>query len=236
LHREDLHWVSPNLGMKMEFLWFGNWGRPVVIFPTSAARFYEAEDFGLIRALEGKIEAGQIQVCCPDTVNLESWYNRRIHPGHRVRLHDRYDRYLADELVPFVRHRAQRDDIAFYGASFGAYHAMNFACRHPELAKSVIAFSGVFDIHSYLDGYWDDLCYFHCPTAYLPNLDDGWLHRLSRLQLVVATGEHDHLADTNREFIDLLQRRGIPVHGEIWRGQFGHDWPFWCQHIQRFLP
>jgi esterase/lipase superfamily enzyme len=220
----------------MELLWFGHWGRPVVAFPTSGARFYELEDFGLIRSLQGKIDAGEIQVCCPDTVNLESWYNRGIHPAHRVRRHEQYDHYLGEELVPYVRHRARRDDVVYYGASFGAYHAMNFACRHPELAGGVIAFSGMFDIHRYLDGYWDDLCYFNCPTAYVPNLDGDWVRRLSRVRIVVATGEHDHLVGTNREFIALLQQKGLPVTGEIWHGTFGHDWPYWSEHIQRFLP
>jgi esterase/lipase superfamily enzyme len=220
----------------MELLWFGHAGRPVVGFPTSAGRFYQLEDFGLIRSLQGTIEAGQLQVCCVDSVDLESWYNRGAHPADRVRRHDQYDRYLRDEVLPFVRHRSGRDDVALFGASFGAYHAMNVACRQPELARSVIAFSGLFDIHRYLDGYWDDLCYFHCPTAYVPNLDGGWVGRVSRLQLVVATGEHDHLAEANRQFMGILRGKGIPVTGEIWPGTFGHDWPFWVHHIHRFLP
>ncbi len=236
MHRDYLHWESPTLGRRMELLWFGHWGRPLVAFPTSNASFHELEDFGLIRALAPKIEAGEVQVCCVDTVNGESWYNRSVHPAVRVRRHDQYDRYIRDEVFPYARHRAGRDDIAVYGASFGAYHAMNLACRYPEQVRRVIAFSGVFDIHSYLDGYWDDLCYFHCPTAYIPNLEDEWVRRVSGVEIVVATGEHDHLADRNREFIGMLRGKGIPVVGELWSGQFGHDWPYWGQHIVRFLP
>jgi esterase/lipase superfamily enzyme len=235
VRRDYLEWTSPALGRRMELLWFGESGRPVLAFPTSMGRFYQVEDFGLIRALAPRIESGEIQVCCVDSVDGESWYNKRAHPAERVRRHDEYDRYLRDEVFPFVRHRSGRDDLVLFGASFGGYHAMNLACRYPDSVRSVIAFSGIFDIHRYLDGYWDTLCYYHSPTAYVPNMDEGWVHRLSQVRHVVATGEHDHLAAANREFIRILQGKGIPVEGEIWPGTFGHDWPYWGEHIQRFL-
>jgi esterase/lipase superfamily enzyme len=236
LKRDYLHWVSSNLGRPMELLWFGHSGRPVVTFPTSMGRFYQYEDFGIVRALAPRIEAGELQVCCLDSVDGESWYNRSAAPADRVRRHDQYDRYVREEIFPFVAERAGRADLALFGASFGAYHAVNMACRYPEQVRRSIAFSGLFDIHGYLDSYWDDLCYLHCPTAYVANMDGSWIDRLSSVELVVATGEFDHLAPRNRDFIGLLSGKGIPVRGEIWPGIFGHDWPFWADHLPRFLP
>src|SRR5262245_36541290 len=198
--REYHRWDSPALGRPMELLWFGNWGRPVLIFPTSVGRFYQNEDFGLVGSLASKIDAGEIQLCCVDSVDAESWYNRGAHPAERARRQDHYDRYLASEAIPFIRAKAQREDVVAYGASFGAYHAMNLACRHPELIARVIAFSGVFDIHRFLNGWWDDNCYFHCPTAYVPNFPHELAESVRRMQIVIATGEHDHLADENRRF------------------------------------
>ena len=136
--------------------------------------------------------------------------------------------------VVLVRHRNVSPLV--YGASFGAYHAVNFGSRHPDQVSKVIAFSGKYDVHGFLDGWWDELCYFHCPTAYLPNLNGEWVQRLGRIQYVVATGEHDHLADANRDLVRILGSKGLPVHGEIWQGQFGHDWPYWREHLRRFLP
>ena len=34
-------------------------------------------------------------------------------------------------------------------------------------------------------------CYFNCPTAYIPNMDGEWVGKLSRVDWVIATGEHD---------------------------------------------
>jgi esterase/lipase superfamily enzyme len=33
----------------------------------------------------------------------------------------------------------------------------------------------------------------------------------------------------------MLWAKGIPNHLEIWPGQFGHDWPWWREHLRRFV-
>jgi esterase/lipase superfamily enzyme len=219
----------------MEFLWFGKFGRPVILFPTSAGRFYENEDFHLASSVADKVNAGEIQLILPDTVNNESWYNKSVHPAVRAARHAQYDSYLRNELVPYIHNRAQRGDLVVYGASFGAYHAANFAARYPDVVSRAICFSGVYDIHSFLDGYWDDNCYFHCPTAYLPNMDHELAGKVGRVGWIIATGEHDSLAQRNREFSELLSSKGIGNHFELWPGQFGHDWPWWREHLRRFV-
>ena len=235
MYREYGKWWSTSLGRDMEFLWFGKFGRPVILFPTSAGRFYENDDFHLTGALADKVDRGEIQLILPDTVNMESWYNRGVHPAIRAARHAQYDAYLRHELVPYIFNRAQRGDLVVYGASFGAYHAANFAARYPEIVSRAICFSGVFDIPSQLDGYWDDTCYFHCPTAYVPNMDGEWVSKVARVQWVVATGEYDTIVNKTREFSGLLWSKGVSHHFEIWGGVFGHDWPWWREHLRRFV-
>lgn len=220
----------------MELLCFGHAGRPVLAFPTSMGRFYQYEDFNLVGALAGKVDAGEIRIICLDTVDEESWYNSSSHPAQRAKRQDQYDRYVEQEVVPYVRHRTGRGDLAVFGASFGAYHAANVAGRHPDMVAKAILFSGLYDIHRYLDGYWDDTCYFHCPTAYIPNMDESWTCRLARVHWVIATGEFDTLAEDNRRFSEILWSKGIPNHAEFWPGVFGHDWPWWRENLPRFLP
>ena len=235
MYREYQKWWSPSLGRDMEFLWFGKFGRPVILFPTSAGRFFENDDFKLTESVADKVDAGEIQLVLPDTVNNESWYNKSVHPAVRAARHAQYDAYLRHELVPYIFNRAQRGDLVVYGASFGAYHAANFAARYPDVVSRAICFSGVFDINSFTDGYWDDNCYFHSPSAYIPNMDAEWVGKLSRVGWVIATGEHDSLVQKNRDFSNLLWSKGIPHHFELWPGQFGHDWPWWRQHLRRFV-
>jgi esterase/lipase superfamily enzyme len=234
--RDYVTWDSGALGRRMELLWFGHGGRPVLVFPTSQGRFYQFEDFGMIAALADKIDVGEIQVVCVDSVDSESWYDAGAPPAARAVRQTRYDAYLHDELLPYILNRSKRADLIAYGASFGAYHAANLAGRYPERISRAICFSGVYDIHRFLDGYWDDNCYFHCPTAYIANMDEAWTQRLARVDWVIATGEGDSLAEDNRRFADLLARKGIANHLEIWPGVFGHDWPFWKENLRRFVP
>jgi esterase/lipase superfamily enzyme len=235
MYREYGQWFSPSLGRGMEFLWFGKFGRPVLLFPTSGGRFHENEDFGLTEALSDKVDRGEIQLVCVDSVDGESWYNGGVHPAVKAARHTQYDAYLRNEMVPYIFNRAQRGDLAVYGASFGAYHAANFAARYPDAVSRAICFSGLYDIHQFLNGYWDENCYFHCPTVYIPNMNGEWVGKLSRVGWVIATGEHDTLVQQNRDFSQLLWSKGIPNHAEFWAGVFGHDWPWWRENLRRFV-
>ena len=219
----------------MELLWFGKFGRPVVLFPTSAGRFYENEDFKLTESVADKVDAGEVQLALVDTVNNESWYNKSVHPAVRAARHVQYDSYLRHELVPYVHNRAQRGDLALFGASFGAYHAANFAARYPDLVSRAILFSGVYDIHSFTDGYWDDNCYYHSPASFIPNMNGEWVGKLSRVDWIIATGEYDSLVQNNRDFSGILWSKGIRNYLEIWPGIFGHDWPWWRENLRRFV-
>jgi len=237
MHREYVAWDSPALGRKMEHLWFGHAGRPMIWYPTSVGRFYQNEDFGLIGTVADMIEDGQIQVCCVDSVDEESFYAKTRHPSERIRRHDQYDRYVYSEVVPFVRDKGRTGGrIATLGASFGAYHAVNFGLRHPDVCDKVVGFSGKYDIHSFLDGYWDELCYFHCPTAYVPNMDGEWMGKLSQMDLVIVTGATDNILSGTTDMLSILDRKGIPVRGRVWDAPYGHDWPWWKVQIRQYLP
>ena len=85
MNREYHKWFSNRLGREMELLVFGRAGEPVLVFPTSGGRFYDFEDRGMIAAVTDKIDAGQLQVFCVDSVDLESWYNRQIPPRDAFR-------------------------------------------------------------------------------------------------------------------------------------------------------
>jgi esterase/lipase superfamily enzyme len=235
MHGEYGSWYSPSLDRWMEYLWYGHWGPPLLVFPTSKGRYYENYDQGLISSLADKIDGGALQVICVDSVDGESWYNYGAHPGYRAWRHTQYDNYLRWELVPYALHRAGQSRIQVFGASFGAYHAANFTTRHPDVVSNCICFSGVYDIHSFVQGYWDDNCYYNCPTASIYNMGWDWCRRLDAVRWVICTGEYDHLVEENRYFARLLSAKGIGNHSEFWWGVFGHDWPWWKSNLRRFV-
>ena len=236
MNREYHKWSTGRLGREMELLVFGHAGLPVVVFPTSGGRFYEFEDRGMIDALARRIDAGQMQVVCVDSVDLESWYNRQAHSRRRIARHVQYEGYVLDEVVPMVRARNGDPRLVAVGCSFGGYHAVNIAMRHPDIFTGFLSMSGAFDLSNFLDGYYDQDCYFNLPTHYLPNIDDfGYLELYRRNKYVLATGWDDHCLGQNQNLDRILSAKRIGHEFFIWDAQNAHDWPTWQRMLREYL-
>lgn len=236
MNREYRNRHSSPLGRTMELLVFGQAGLPVVVFPTSGGRFYEFEDNGMIAALAGKIDAGQLQIFCVDSVDRESWYNRLVHPRGRIERHLQYEAYLLTEVVPFIRSKNTNPRLTALGCSFGGYHAANIALRHPDVFTGTLSMSGTFDLTSFLDGYYDQDCYYNLPTHYLSDLSDAWfLDRYRRNSYVLASGLDDHCLRQNQELDRLLSEKEIPHTFDVWDAENAHDWPTWQKMAQKYL-
>jgi len=236
MRRDYIKWYSPSLHKDMELLAFGDRGFPIVVFPTSGGRFHEYEDRGMIAAVAPKIERGELQVFCVDTVSGESWYNRQAQPSDRVDRENAYDAYLVREFAPFVSQRTSWPQMGATGCSLGAYYAINFALRHPDLVTYAVSMSGGFDIPKrFLDGYYDQNAYFHSPLDYLPNTHDAWyLERFRRNYYVLAVGNADPLFDQNVKLAHEFGVKQIPHMLDVWDG-FGHDWPWWHSMAAKFF-
>jgi esterase/lipase superfamily enzyme len=167
-------------------------------------------------------------------VDSESWYAKRIHPTARALRHQQYDRYLLDEVLPFTRHNPNPYLITT-GASFGAYHALNFAFRHPEQVGRVIGMSGLYDIKEVTDGYSDENVYFQNPCDYLVHEHDpSRLDALRRLDTILVVGRED-AAHANNEYLSrLLSSKHIPHKLHVWDGWY-HDWPHWQKMIRMYI-
>jgi esterase/lipase superfamily enzyme len=235
MNREYHKWYSPAIGRDMELLVFGLGGTPYLVFPTSMGRFFDYENRGMIDAIRSKCESGEVQTFCVDSVDSESWYNKSAHPRDRVLRHNQYERYITDEVVPFIRNR-NPGSLGATGCSFGGFHAANLAFRHPDVVAHMVSMGGAFDTKQFLDGYYDDNCYFNCPVDYLPGMNDPWyLDRYARMRIVLATGETDICLGENRRLGDILTAKGVPHWLDIWGDGAGHDWPWWQAMARKFL-
>jgi esterase/lipase superfamily enzyme len=236
MHREYHVDQSSALGRPMERLVFGHAGLPVIVFPTSQGRFYEFEDQGMVAAVEHKINHGQLQLFCVDSVDAESWYARDVPGRWRIARHLQYERYILDELLPNIRWRNGNPIVAMTGCSFGGFHAASMALRHPDKIQAVLSMSGAFDLTSWLRGYYDDDCYFTLPFDFLPGLTDGWyLDRYRHNTYVLATGVHDQCWNDNERLAGIMRSKGIPVRLDVWHDNAGHDWPWWRRMLQTYV-
>ncbi|PYV88111.1 MAG: esterase [Acidobacteria bacterium] len=236
MNREYHKSYSHELGRDMEMLVFGHAGLPLVVFPTSMGRFYEYEDRGMMGVLGGKLDSGELQIFCPDSVDTESWYNKQVHPRVRVARHLQYERYLLNEALPFIRWKNWSPRIGVTGCSFGGYQAVNFALRHPETVSYCVSMSGAFDIHQFLDGYYDQDCYFNNPQDFLVNLNDEWiLGRYREMKIVLGSADWDICLDQNFKLSGKLNAKNVPHWLDVWNDHSVHDWPLWLRMAGKYF-
>ena len=95
MNERYIKWYTPYLSREFEMLAFGDsGGLPLILFPTSFGSYYQNKDFGLVGAVAGYIDAGKVTIYCPDAIDLDSFYNKSIHPADRMRTHNAYENVM----------------------------------------------------------------------------------------------------------------------------------------------
>lgn len=238
--RAHHEWTPSRAFGKNVHMWvYGHAGRPVIAFPTAGGYAHEWQQHGVVESLGDLIAGGRIRVYCPETNVAEVWTRGGGNLRWRMHRHHAYERFVTEELVPRVRHEADRSDVVVLGASVGALYAVNFALKYPELIPQAIGLSGRYDARFFTGGVTDDDVYHSDPLAYTWNLNGSHLERIRRhthVTLVCGRGAHEGacLNETNR-LADALGKKGIPVWTDIWGHDVAHAWPWWRRQIRHQL-
>ncbi|HVF81157.1 MAG TPA: alpha/beta hydrolase-fold protein [Flavisolibacter sp.] len=232
-------WYSPRLGKEMPVAIYGHYGFALLLVPTAAADYLEYERFRLIDAIQPFIDAGKVKVYSVNSINSESWLNNNAHPQHRTWVHNQFNYYIYDEVIPFIKTTSGYDTpIIISGASFGALHSMNLFLKRPDLINGVIAMSGVYDLTEYSKGQWDDDVYFNSPQHYMPNLTDHnqleQIRRSHHIHLFSGSGDYED-PNASRSFASILYKKGINYELDIWGSEWKHDWETWRSMLPHYL-
>lgn len=237
MRRDHHRWYSSELRRDMELLVFGHAGTPTIVFPTSMGAFFDWEDRGMVAALTDKIDGGVIQLFCVTTLDSETFYGKHIPPRLRVDRYLQWERYLMDEVVPFVHRVNGSRAMGVTGCSFGGYHALTMALRHPDVLTTCISMGGAFDIESFLGGYYDRDVYLLRPPHFLPNMTEAaYLDRYRLNKWVLATGEQDICRGENEQIAGMLGAKQIPYSLHVWGHGSVHDWPEWQKMARAYIP
>jgi esterase/lipase superfamily enzyme len=214
---------------------WGHAGARVIVFPTTMGTWREWPDRHMPEVLSEHLEQGWIQMYFVDQVHDESWYGKHLHPGARAWRHSQYDAYIYREVLPFSAARNGNPFVIATGASFGAYHAANFAFRHPESVGRMIGMSGLYDVKHMTDQYSDENVYANNPFDFMQHeWDHGRLEAFRRMDIILAIGRDDPSCGNNRELSRILWDKGIGNALRIWDGH-AHDWPFWEKMIRQYI-
>jgi esterase/lipase superfamily enzyme len=219
----------------MELRLHGHAGARVLVFPTSMGWNREWEDRGMCDEVGDWLAGGQLQLICLPSLDAESWYDEAAHPRRRAEVHEAYDSYIYKEVLPFTAAANPDPFVITAGASFGGYHALNFATRYPEVVGRALVMSGLTDITRLTGGWSDELVHFHNPAAFLRmEHDPARIAALKRLDLILAVGRDDTLREQNESLSAALWQRGIGNALRIWDG-WAHDWPWWRQMLRLYV-
>lgn len=234
-------WFSPILGKSMEMLVFGHSGTPVIFFPTRSAHFYDFENWRVIDAMKEKIDAGYIQVYCVDSIDSESFYSDSP-PTLRIARHIQYEKYILEEVIPFIRTQNKKRELIAAGCSLGGYHAVNIAFKHPDIFTKVVGMSARYDLTQALpyfadlfDGYFDENIYYNMPNHFVPGISDPKLLRqLREMEITLVIGREDTFLDNNRHLSDSLHQLSVPHQFYIWDDE-AHRPRYWREMVKIYL-
>jgi esterase/lipase superfamily enzyme len=222
---------------------YGHWGRPVLAFPSEQGGCGQYEDFGMVDAIGGLIEAGRVKLYCVDSYDSRSWHDSGAPLEERARRHGTYEQWILERVVPLMRDDCGgASEFVLTGPSFGAFHAANFALKRADLFPLAICQSGVYDVSVVGSGERGDAVYFNNPMDYVSHLHGDhldWLRGRLSLLLVCGQGQWEDTTgalESTRRFAGLLGEKGIPHELDLWGHDVPHDWPSWRAQLAHHLP
>lgn len=237
---------SRHMGRPMHLWRYGHFGMPVLVFPTAAGFAHEWAAHGMIETLEDWLGEGKLKIYCTESNVAEAWTRRReSSPDWRIHRHQVFERFVVEELVPWIQHdcRSPSIRVAVSGCSLGAYYAANFALKQPELFPYALCMSGRYEMRHFTDGYDSGDVYLSNPLAFAPNLEGGALERVrqqTHLTLVCGQGAWEEgCIEETQALADVLQHKGVSCWRDIWGRDVSHEWPWWRRqaryHLGRLL-
>lgn len=219
------------LGEQTEICVYGHYGPGLLLFPFDGEDYLSAEQHDLIAHVTPQLDAGRIKIYTINSIDRQSWLNDDIAPRQKSIRHGKYNRYILDEVVPFIAQNMKSEHPVIFtsGISLGALHAVNMFLRQPNVFEGAIGISGNYDLKVYTNGYHDNDVYYNSPADYLTHLTGPVLNKLRQKQQISflsGRGEGEH-PEASEAIGKLLSSRGIPNTVDLWSEEYGHNWDAW---------
>jgi esterase/lipase superfamily enzyme len=243
MRRDHISLFSPAIGGSGDVIAYGNYGRPLLVFPSEQGRAWDYENNGMIGVLSHLIEAGRLKVYCVDSYDKGSWNDDSVPLEERARRHGAYEDWVVNQVASFIfEDCGGQTDIMTTGCSFGAYHAANFALKRADLFPLAICQSGVYDVSKVGWGDKGDSFYFNNPMDYMVHMGGDhldWLRGRVSLLLVCGQGQWEDTTgalESTKAFGGLLAAKGIRHEVDLWGHDVPHDWGSWRNQIGHHVP
>lgn len=236
--RQVDQWHSPHLDRTVEVARWGDYGVPVLVFPTAGGDALEIERFDVVAACGPLIDEGRIKVYSCDSVNGRAMLTKEGDSLHLSWILRRFLEFIGLELAPAIRADCQSDDIEIItaGSSIGAFNSLSALCRYPDIFRHAICMSGTFDLLRFLDGPANENFAWASPLHQLGSLDDDHMAQLRKRSVILASGEGPN-EDIGESWnvARALGSAGVPNRVDSWGPDWAHDWPLWREMLPQYL-
>jgi esterase/lipase superfamily enzyme len=236
--KETTRWFSPRLEQEVDVVRWGSGGVPILMFPTAGGDAEEIERFLVIETLADFIDAGRIRVYSCDSVAGRVMLAGEGSPEHRMRMINRYQAFIREELVPAIRTDCDDDSVEVLaaGSSIGAFNALAVVCRYPDVFSAALCMSGTYDLQRFLKAGVTEDFFYSSPVHYLPGLEGEGLDALRERFVLLASGRgRAEDIDESWRVARLLGSKGIPNRVDDWGPDWHHDWPTWRNMLVRYV-
>ena len=196
----------------------------------------------MVGALSPLLDAGRAKLYCVDGADEYTWRADDVPLEERARRHGEFERWILEAVAPWIHDDTDGGEIVVAGASFGAYHAANFALKRADLFPLAICLSGVYDVSVVGWGERGDATYFSNPVDYVAHVHGDhldWLRSRASLLLVCGQGQWEDTTgalESTKAFARMLGEKGIRHELDLWGHDVPHDWPSWRAQIAHHLP
>ena len=219
----------------MPLVAYGHYGPPVLMLPTAAADFLEYERFNLIDSVSWFLDEGKVKLYSVDSVNQLALLNHHASPQEKIAWLQRYDSYLIEEVLPFIRADSGSGvKPIIMGISLGASLAANTFFKHPHLFGGAMLISGSYDLRSFFNGFYNEDLYFNNPVDYLGGMPDARALQGKRIMIFTGQGEFE-APDRARQLSGILAAKGVPHQLDVWGHDVSHDWPWWRKLLPEYF-
>jgi len=244
MNRVSAELWSDAIGAPGTVIRYGHWGRAVLVFPTEQGNAADFENNGMVGAVSWLLDAGRLKLYCVDSYDAQSWSDAAIGVEERARRHGRYESWILDQVVPWIRADCGGPvEVATLGCSLGAFHAANFALKRADVFPLAMCLSGNYDPAAWQGwGERGTAAYFNNPLDYVGHLNGdhlAWLRDRVWLLLVCGQGQWEDTTgslESTKRFAALLADRHIGHELDLWGHDVPHDWPSWRAQLAHHMP
>ena len=231
-------WYSQRVQQDITLVRWGNFGRPVLVFPTAGGDAEEIERNQLVEACGELIETGRVKLYSCESVAGRALLAKEGSSEYQMALLNAYHEFVRREVVPamYADSGGTEQLVLATGSSIGAFNSVAVLCRYPDVFGAAIGMSGTYRIERFYDGPVTRDFYEASPLHFLPDLQGPALDLIRQRFVVLASGQGAH-EDISESWVmaNHLGRLGIPNRLDDWGVEWPHEWHTWRKMLPQYL-